>query len=122
MQESLLVITDAGSLFQEVLANPGRSRTVVIVLQPGENTGAEVHSQFDEYARVDRGIGKVVVDGEAADIREGQVVVISSGSRHSIRNTASSGGLRLSVVYLRHPELAPRRMSTGQMASSAQVA
>jgi len=78
--------TESNSYFREVLFTTQRSQLVVMALQPGEDIGAEVHADHDQFIRVESGSGKAILDGVESDLRDGSAVVIPAGVEHNIIN------------------------------------
>ena len=91
--------TEANNYFREVLFTAPHSQLVVMSLKPGEDIGEEVHSDIDQFLRIESGEGKAVLDGEETAIKDGSAVVVPAGVRHNIVNTSDSTALKLYTVY-----------------------
>lgn len=81
--------------FRKVLYTADRMQLVVMSVS-GE-IGMETHGQ-DQFIRIEEGTGKVVLDGDAHDLKDGSVVVIPAGIEHNILNTGSTP-LKLYSLY-----------------------
>lgn len=90
--------TQANSYFREVLFTTDKSQLVVMALQPGEDIGAEVHAEHDQFIRVESGVGKAIMDGVESDLADGSAVVIPAGVEHNIINTGDSV-MKLYTLY-----------------------
>ena len=91
--------------FRHVLYT-GHLQLVLMSLEPNEDIGLEVHDHVDQFFRFEAGEGKVVTeDGEIA-VKNGDVVVIASGTVHNIINTSATERLSMYTIYspANHPD------------------
>ena len=91
--------TLANQNFRQVLFTGEHAQLVLMTLQAGEEIGAEVHHNIDQFFRFEKGEGKVVIDGEEHVVKDGDAVVVPAGSEHNIINTSSEEALHLYTVY-----------------------
>ena len=92
-------LTINNSNFRKVLFTAPNSQLVVMNLKPGENIGMEVHSDVDQFIRVESGEGKAILNGEETVIRDDFAVVIPAGTQHDIVNTSNEQELKLYTIY-----------------------
>jgi len=85
--------------FRKVLFTAAHSQLVVMTLQPNEDIGMEVHSNVDQFIRIESGVGKAVLNGEETPLANGSAVVIPAGTEHNIVNTSETDAMRLYTVY-----------------------
>lgn len=99
-------LTQKNEHFREVLHTSERMQLVVMSLLPGEEIGAEVHGDVDQFIRVEKGEGKAVLDGEEHPLKDGFAVIIAAGTNHNIINTSATETLKLYTIYTppNHPE------------------
>lgn len=93
--------------FRQVLYTGPNSQLVVMSLKPGEEIGAEVHPDVDQFFRIEAGEGKVVVgEGEEHSVKSGDAIVIPAGTKHNVINTSASEDLKLYTIYTppQHPD------------------
>lgn len=92
--------------FRQVLFTGPHAQLVVMTLGPGEEIGAEVHGNEDQFIRVEAGQGVAVVDGQEHSLGHGSAVVIPAGAHHNIINRSKTESLRLYTIYSppHHPE------------------
>ena len=45
-------------------------------LRPGEEIGEEVHTENDQFFRIEGGHGKCIIDGNEYEIKDGDAIVI----------------------------------------------
>ena len=88
----------ANDNFRKVLYTDPRLQLVVMSLQPLEEIGAEVH-QLDQFIRVEKGEGRVELDGAEHALSDGSVVIVPQGTRHNIINTSATEALKLYTLY-----------------------
>jgi mannose-6-phosphate isomerase-like protein (cupin superfamily) len=86
--------------FRKVLYTSKYGQVVVMSLLPNEEIGMEVHETVDQFFRVDSGEGKVIIDGEEAQIEDGFAVVVPAGSMHNVVNTSSDKPLKFYTIYM----------------------
>jgi mannose-6-phosphate isomerase-like protein (cupin superfamily) len=67
-------------------------------LDPGEDIGEEVHESTDQFFRVEKGKGAVVIDGRETPIESDTAIIVPAGARHNVKNTGNEP-LRLYTLY-----------------------
>ena len=90
--------TTGNSDFRRVLYTGEHLQLVLMTLQPGEEIGAEVHDDRDQFFRFEEGSGKVDIDDNCYDVVDGSGVIVPAGARHNVRNTGSEP-LKLYTLY-----------------------
>lgn len=84
--------------FRKVLYTAPNSQLVVMSLKPKEDIGEEVHN-LDQFIRIEKGLGKAILNGVEHQIGEGSAVVIPAGTKHNIINTSEDGEMKIYTVY-----------------------
>ena len=95
------------TFFRRVLFTSRHTQLVVMCLQPGEDTGDEVHAEADQFFRIERGDARFVFDDKDERLAHaGDGVVVPAGTHHSVFNASKSAPLRLYTIYSppAHPE------------------
>lgn len=89
--------------FRKVLFTAPHSQLVVMSVE--DEIGMEVHSNVDQFIRIEGGTAKAILDGEESELKDGSAVVIPAGTNHNIVNTGSEP-LKLYTIYspANHPE------------------
>jgi len=72
--------------FRRVLYTGKNSQLVVMSLKPGEEIGEEVHDDVDQFIRIEKGVGKAVIDGIEYPVEDDFAIVIPAGARHNVIN------------------------------------
>ena len=85
--------------FRRVLYTGKYCQLVLMTLVPGEEIGAEVHDDVDQFFRFEKGEGMVVIDGVEHMVSDGMAVVVPSGAMHNVINTSKRSKLRLYTIY-----------------------
>jgi len=85
--------------FRRVLYTGKFSQLVLMCLKPGEEIGAEVHDDVDQFFRFEEGEGAVVIDGVKHAVRDGSAVVVPSGANYNVLNTSKTADLKLYTIY-----------------------
>lgn len=83
--------------FRKVLYTAKFSQLVLMSLKPTEEIGTEVH-KLDQFFRVEKGTGQVVLDGVTTDVTEGFAILVPAGAKHNIINTGTTD-LKLYTLY-----------------------
>lgn len=84
--------------FRKVLYTAKYSQLVVMSLKPGEEIGAEVHEDHDQFFRFEKGKGKVVIDGNEYEVEDDFAVIVPAGANHNVVNTGDKD-LKLYTIY-----------------------
>ncbi|OIN89006.1 cupin domain-containing protein [Candidatus Beckwithbacteria bacterium CG_4_10_14_0_2_um_filter_47_25] len=85
--------------FRQVLYTGKHSQLVLMSLKPGEEIGAEVHADNDQFFRFEAGQGKVIIDGNEYIVGDGDAVIVPAGANHNVINTSASEGLKMYTLY-----------------------
>jgi mannose-6-phosphate isomerase-like protein (cupin superfamily) len=81
-----------------VLYTGQHMQLVLMCLQPGEEIGAEVHDDIDQFFRVEQGVGEVHIDGKKHPVKADDGIIVPAGANHNVVNTGRSP-LRLYTLY-----------------------
>ena len=84
--------------FRKVLYTDKNSQLVLMSLLPKEEIGAEVHT-VDQFLRVEKGVGKAVLNDVSQNISDGSVIVVPAGTKHNIINTGKDD-MKLYTLYM----------------------
>ncbi|MGB4579667.1 MAG: cupin domain-containing protein [Methanoculleus sp.] len=85
--------------FRKVLYTGKFSQLVLMCLKPGEEIGAEVHDDIDQFFRFEEGEGIVEIDGVKHAVRDGSAVIVPNGANHNVTNTSKTADLKLYTIY-----------------------
>lgn len=89
----------ANKNFRTILYTGEHCQLVLMSLRPGEEIGLETHDGIDQFFRVEKGEGKVVVNETEYAVVDGDSIIVPSGSAHNITNTSLVTPLQLYTVY-----------------------
>lgn len=99
--------TEGNNYFRQVLFTGKYTQLVVMCLQPGEEIGKEVHSNVDQFFRIEQGQAKFVFNGnEEHLVKAGDAVVVPAGTFHNVINVLKDKQLKLYTLYSppNHPD------------------
>lgn len=96
--ENIEKLTEENTDFRRVLYTGKEMQLVLMTLQPGEEIGAEVHEDRDQFFRVEQGEGEVLIDSRTSAIRADMAIIVPAGARHNVRNTGGEP-LKLYTIY-----------------------
>lgn len=91
-------LTEDNEEFRRVLYTGKNLQLVLMALQPGEEIGEEVHEDRDQFFRVEKGKGEIVIDGVTTKIKSDIAMIVPAGARHNVRNTGEKA-LKLYTLY-----------------------
>jgi mannose-6-phosphate isomerase-like protein (cupin superfamily) len=87
------------SNFRKVLYSSKHIQLVLMSLSPGEEIGKEIHSENDQFFRIEGGHGKCIIDGNEYEIKDGDAIVIPTGAKHNIINIDGQADLKMYTLY-----------------------
>lgn len=96
--ENIEKLTEDNSDFRRVLYTGKNLQLVLMAIAPGEEIGAEIHHDRDQFFRFEEGEGEVWIDGVATRVKADDGVVVPAGARHNVVNSGSEP-LRLYTIY-----------------------
>ena len=85
--------------FRKVLYTGKNSQLVLMSLLPKEEIGMEVHPENDQFFRFEAGNGKVIIDGNEYEVKDGVAIVVPVGAQHNIINVSETEKLKLYTIY-----------------------
>lgn len=91
-------LTEENEDFRRVLYTGANLQLVLMAIQPGDEIGAEVHEDRDQFFRVEKGHGEVSIDGNVTRVKSDDAIIVPAGARHNIVNTGDKP-LRLYTLY-----------------------
>jgi mannose-6-phosphate isomerase-like protein (cupin superfamily) len=91
-------LTDKNSDFRQVLYTGQHLQLVLMALKPGQDIGSETHATHDQFFRIEKGHGKIVIDGATTPIKGGDAIIVPAGALHNLKNTGDKP-LRLYTLY-----------------------
>lgn len=80
-------LTEENSDFRCVLYTGKNLQLVLMAIEPGGEIGEEVHDDRDQFFRVEKGKGEVVIDGQSSKIKGDDAIFVPAGALHNIVNT-----------------------------------
>lgn len=89
----------ANKNFRQVLHTGQHAQLVVMSLLPNEDIGMEVHETTDQFLRIEKGEGKVIMNGEEQLLKNDCAIFVPAGTQHNIINTSSSEEMKLYTIY-----------------------
>ena len=91
-------LTEENGDFRRVLYTGKNLQLVLMAIEPGGEIGEEVHNDRDQFFRVEKGKGEVVIDGHRSKIKGDDAIIVPAGACHNILNTGEKP-LRLYTLY-----------------------
>lgn len=91
-------LTEKNDDFRRVLYTGKNLQLVLMSIEPGGEIGEEIHNDRDQFFRVEKGKGEVVIDGHRAKIKSDSAIIVPAGARHNVMNTGDKP-LQLYTLY-----------------------
>lgn len=91
--------TLANNNFRKVMYTGKHSQLVLMSLKPGEEIGMEIHHDNDQFFRFEKGMGKVLIDGNEYMVQDGSAIVVPAGAEHNVANVSETDDLKLYTIY-----------------------
>jgi mannose-6-phosphate isomerase-like protein (cupin superfamily) len=98
-KDNIEKLTIENTDFRHVLYTGERSQLVLMSLKPGEDIGAEVHEDNDQFFRFEAGEGKVVIDSTTYEVGADDAVVVPRGAEHNVINSSDTEDLKFYTIY-----------------------
>ena len=95
---NIIKATEENTDFRSVLFTGQKSQLVVMNIPAGGEIGEETHPHVEQTIFIKSGISKAILDGEETEIKAGDVVVVTPGTKHNIINTGTDS-LMVYTVY-----------------------
>ncbi|MGO3702000.1 MAG: cupin domain-containing protein [Candidatus Saccharimonadales bacterium] len=92
-------LTTENKNFRKVLYTAQHCQLVLMSLLPNEEIGSEVHEENDQFFRFEAGEGKVVIDDNEYEVRDGSAIIVPAGAEHNVINTSAEVELKLYTIY-----------------------
>lgn len=97
-KDNIEKLTQENENFRKVLYTGEHSQLVLMSLLPGEEIGAEVHEENDQFFRFESGTGKVIINDTEYEVADGDAVIVPRGTKHNVINTGADR-LKLYTIY-----------------------
>ena len=91
-------LTEGNTDFRRVLYSGAKLQLVLMSLEPGSEIGGEIHSDTDQFFRIENGKGRAVIDGVTHKLGPGDGIVVPAGAHHNVICTGHEP-LRLYTIY-----------------------
>ena len=85
--------------FRRVLYTAKHMQLVLMSLKPGEEIGAEIHQNVDQFFRFESGSGICIINDNEYKVADGDVIIVPAGAKHNVTNTDKQKDLKLYTIY-----------------------
>jgi mannose-6-phosphate isomerase-like protein (cupin superfamily) len=86
-------------MYRRVLFTGDKSQLVIMSIPPNDDIGQETHARVEQTIVCVSGRGHLSLNGVESSFGPGDVVVITPGTKHDIRNVGD-GPLKLYTIYV----------------------
>ena len=80
-------LTEANGDFRRVLYTGLHLQLELMALKPRQDMGPGTLTAHDQFFRVEKGRGEVVIDGVVHEVKAGSAMIVPAGAFHNLRNT-----------------------------------
>src|SRR5690606_29624643 len=91
-------VTKENGDFRRVLYTGHNLQLVVMSLNPGEEIGAEVHDDRDQFFRIEAGDGMISIDRVDNAVKAEDAVIVARGARHNVKASGTTS-LKIYTIY-----------------------
>lgn len=91
-------LTEENTDFRRVLYSGSKLQLVLMSVEPGEELGGEIHSDTDQFFRIEEGKGQIVIDGVTHKVKAGDGIVVPAGAHHNLI-CAGHDALKIYTIY-----------------------
>lgn len=91
-------LTEENTAFRHVLYTGHHLQLVLMALKPGEDIGMETHKTHDQFFRIEKGHGEIVIDGTRRKVKGGDAIIVPAGALHNLINSGDRP-LHLYTLY-----------------------
>jgi len=91
-------LTEENVDFRQVLYTGKNLQLVLMALAPGQDIGDETHATHDQFFRVEKGKGRIEIDGVAQKVKVGDAIIVPAGALHNLINTGDKP-MKVYTVY-----------------------
>ena len=106
--------------YRRVLFTGDKSQLVVMSIAPGDDIGQETHAHVEQTIVCVSGNGRLSLNGVESNFGPGDVVVITPGTKHDVRNVGSAP-LKLYTIYVPPNHIDQRMQATKADAQADQA-
>ena len=85
--------------FRQVLYTTKNVQLVLMSIVPNGEIGAEVHTENDQFFRFEAGTGKVLIDDNIYEVKDGDAIIVPAGANHNVFYTSATEALKLYTIY-----------------------
>ncbi|MFY9831920.1 MAG: cupin domain-containing protein [Methylocystis sp.] len=96
--EDIEELTEENKDFRRVLYTGKHLQLILMSLKAGEETSEDVHMDHDQFFRVEKGKGEVVIAGDSVKVGKDDAVIVPAGLRHKVINTGQKP-MKLFMIY-----------------------
>jgi mannose-6-phosphate isomerase-like protein (cupin superfamily) len=90
--------TEANNDFRRVVYTGHNLQLVLMSIEPGDEIGAEVHEDRDQFFRVEAGEGEITIDDNVYRVKADDAVIVPQGARHNVKSVGTEP-LKLYTIY-----------------------
>jgi len=90
--------TEDNSDFRRVLYTGHNIQLVLMSIEPGDEIGAEVHDDRDQFFRIEAGEGEITIDDTVYRVKADDGVIVPQGARHNVKSVGDEP-LKLYTIY-----------------------
>lgn len=107
--KNIETLTLKNTNFRRVISTTKKCQLVLMSLAKNEEIGMETHKISDQFFRIEKGKGLLIINGEKHIISDGSAFVIPAGTKHNVINTSKTNPLKLYTIYS-PPHHAPNKI------------
>ena len=91
-------LTEENSDFRRVLYTGHNLQLVLMSINPGDEIGAEVHDDRDQFFRIEAGEGEITIDDNVYHVKADDGIIVPQGAHHNVKSIGTEP-LKLYTIY-----------------------
>lgn len=97
--ENIEKLTIDNNDYRRVIYTGSNQQFVLMSIKPGDNIDMEVHSNNDQFIKIQQGKGKAIVGSITYNLSKNTGIIVPAGMKHTISNTSDNELLKLYTIY-----------------------
>lgn len=85
--------------YRKVIFTGKNLQLVMMSLNPQDSIKKEIHTNHDQFIRVEKGTGVISINDVTYNLSSGIAVIVPAGSIHEVKNTSTKKQLKLYTIY-----------------------
>lgn len=91
-------LTEKNTDYRQVLYSGTKLQLVLMSVEPGHELGGEIHTEADQFFRIEVGEGRFIIDGATHKVKAGDGIIVPACAHHNLICTGREA-IKLYTLY-----------------------